>query len=261
MESNKLLVGLAISCALMGIVAFILYFTRTQRCQQQCQQQYTRSEHFAKRLSLAVVVPTIRRKHNNFKYLDDTLSSVKNISNNNNIDVQLFVYCDHDDIPDVPSMKYVDTILYREDAELPFEKASYDWWRSKLCFDFIKSMSMAMKHKKFDWIMRLEDDTVLDSEYLHPIINAKPGIYSLYHSPERPFDYAGYCSIVFSRKILSTFLKIVKQNYLKDIPLDLMTDNEHKLTIDNFPKKYAYHKGEISSREDSIVERKLDVSN
>jgi hypothetical protein len=110
-----------------------------------------------------------------------------------------------------------------------------------------KAVEVFPESKYFIW---LEDDVLL-----HPNFN------NIFLNKPNPFTWCsnghGATCLIFSKQeLIDMAIPIIKQKYLNDIPLDWMYDFFSART--NFPIKFAFHIGTISSRKDMVIREEQD---
>ena len=209
-------------------------------------------------MTSTLVIPTMRRKETNFDYF-------KNIIENGHYEFfdKIYIYLsepDEKDIEEVKSIisnkknfqiiirhkdynkKYYDKILEN------FKKDSYSYWRSHLCLDFVSSTSFVSKLTNSDYIIWLEDDTIIGRNFQQEFNKLPQGTQFINF-----WSGGGTCCRGFLKSELPKFNNFILNNYLDDIPLDWMIVRgkfRFKKT-----KQVVYHIGVISSRNDTTVER------
>lgn len=199
-------------------------------------------------MSLCFVVPTMARKSNKLDYFKLTLKKNKKIFNTNHLCIFINTQDKLELEDELRGIEFeiIPRIIHNELSI--FKTGSYDYWRSHLCADFIYCMSEATKLKpQCDYFVWLEDDVLIHPNF-NNIWSKKPTPFTLSQSG------VGGTFIIFSKEeLLNIALPKIKENYLKDIPLDWNYQYFSQQTP--LDTKLGFHIGEVSSRVDDNITR------
>jgi hypothetical protein len=217
-------------------------------------------------MNLTVVIPTLRRPRNGYAYLRQAIRHNATILCRPDVFSDRFIYfsdCDKDEISSIVSPYRFRFMQRPEHRCLRYiSKTSYPYWRMHLCLDFSYCMKQALLQSRSTYLMWLEDDTLLGSDFpdelehlfkLHKVLH----IVSPYHTEE--YDSCSAC-LIFERQSLMEYIKLVDERFFAYIPLDLFYAY-HSRKIMPFQKKCAFHIGKYSSQGDGSVVREAEYEN
>lgn len=210
--------------------------------------------------TVSLVVPTMPRKSNGLNYLRQSLA--RSELNFPSCDKKFFFVEKRfeENVLAVAKQNNFDfECIYRDESDELYKllsginKNSYQYWRKHLCLDFCYSMSMALERCDSQYIVWLEDDTVVtnDFEESFGLVTEEMKAVNFYHK-------IGFCCQMFEREFLKELIEFIKEDKNQS-PLDykLREINEKRYKS---VKKCAYHIGRVSSRKDTKIIRPNEMS-